>query len=369
MANNDSSAILVSAMRRFQRRLRLAAFTRYLTVASALALVVVDVIVLGSFQDLALVAAFTTSLAFAAVASVVLAILRTPSLPDTARIVDRTLRLQDRAVSALQFSRTTDPIARIVVEDAASRLEAVPLSRLPLSISMTARWLGASALIVSMAIVGVREGPRPDATIRSGSGVATTDPGGRPQNPQPRYGETGATTATNQGGGATVARSTPAGDAPQQLGASAQRGGPGTAEPSDRVAAEDPTDQNPTGPVSSSSQPDPRVAAAGSAPSSAQGRASGSATLNGPASAASGPGAAAAGAARRAGGGVRDGALVASGSRPAQAAPPPSTDRRTAAYAEAYARAEAAVPPERVPADLRSYVRAYFLAIRPGSNP
>ena len=368
MSNNNSSAVVVSALRRFQRRLRLAAFTRYLTVAIALALVAVDVIVLGSPPDAALVMAFTTSFAFAVVAAVALAILRTPSLPDTARIVDRRLLLQDRAVSALQFSGATDPIARIVVEEAASRLEIVPLSRLPLSIPMTARWLAASALLVSMAIVVSREG-LPGAAIPSGSGAAATDSGGRLQHPQTGRGNTGATVATNQRGGATTARSTPSGDAPQQPVTSAQRGAATNPGQSDRVTAQNPTDQNPAGAMSSSTRPDPRVAAAGNAASTAQGRARGSATLNAPASPASGPGAAAAGAAGRAGGGVRDGALVAGGTLPAQAASPPSTDRRTAAYAAAYARAEAAVPAERVPVDLRSYVRADFLAIRPGSNP
>jgi hypothetical protein len=235
---------------------------------------------------------------------------------------------------------------------------------------MTARWLVASALTVSIAIVVSRGGPLPGATIPAGSGVAATDPGGRPQSSQPRRGETVATATANQGGGGATARSTPSGDALQHPGASAQRGAATNSGQGDRVTPQNPADQHSADAISSSAQRESRVAAAGNDMSTGQGRrGSGSATLNAPAGAASGSGAATAGAAGRAGGGVRDGALVAGGSRQAQAALPASTDRRTATYAEAYARAEAAVPAERVPADLRSYVRAYFLAIRPGSNP
>jgi hypothetical protein len=366
MATNDAGTVLPSALRRFQRRLRLAAFIRHVTVASALALVVAGAVVLASPPDITILAVFTAAIALGVVAAVALAIVTTPSLHDTARIVDRELLLQDRAVSALQFSRTMDPIARLVVTDAAARLGAISVSRLPISIPAPARWLAVSALMVSVTIVVSRGGPAPDAITTPGSAGAAAAPSGRSPRAQPQRAGAGAT-ETPQQGGAAPAQSTPSRADARQPGAA--RGAAGDArERSKDVTGQEPADGSTPRADSPSRPSESRLAGTGNATSTEKAHQSGSATLNAPAGAASAPGAAAGGAAGRHGGGVRGGALLSAGPHQAQASPP-SVNRRTASYAEAYARAEAAVPAERVPAGLRSYVRAYFLAIRPGSNP
>ncbi len=368
MTPDDPTAAFATVLRRFQRRLRLGAFLRHVTITSAIVLVAIDVVVLAGRQGGAGVVAFGGAVLVAIVAAYGLAVRSVPSLSAAARIVDRELRLQDRTISALAFSSTTDPVASLVVADATARLQTLPVSRLPLAVPAWARWLAVSTFAVSALILVALARTTSDVSSLSDASMATSH--GRAAGDAARRTEGSATRSVPPGTGNILNDGRDTASAP-----SARAGIPeGPATTTGRRSAEAAADRsNSTAPERDAGNRtrDPLTppplrsgAATGLGASAAGGRAPGNAAQGSSSSlSAPGRGASAPAADRSAGGGAGGGALV-SESRATESRSATSASRRTAAYSAAGARAESATSTERVPARLRSYVRAYFLAIR-----
>ncbi len=365
MAPSDAT-VLKSALRRFQHRLRLMAFLRHLTVTCAIALGLFDILVMTArLQGIALRASAATA-ALAVLAAYALAVFKTPSLSATARIVDARFGLQDRAVSALQFAESADPIASLVVADAASRLKRMPVSRLPLTVPVTARWLAASVFLVSAVLLITTARSRPEIPVASQKAGTVGATSARSQRVAGRPVTPGAAAVAKDVTLATAATALPV---PGQRGrdsrssTAAENGGRGNADTSKDAAMD--SGQQTTGPA-----PQSRGGAARQANgfSGRVGRKGGSAPGSSvPGLSAGGPGGSAPSTDESAGGGgVGFGVVVSDRPGTARPASPLAGARRSAAFAAAYARAESATPADRVPRELRSYVRAYFLAIRQG---
>lgn len=371
MPPSDSNAVLGAALRRFRRRLRLVAFVRYVPVASAIALGLVNVLVIARPDIGVDPAVWAGSLVLAIVSAYGLAVLRTPSLSATARIVDRQLGLQDRATSALEFSPATDAISRLVIEDAAARLRTVPVARLPLSVPVSARWLAASAVAASALILLWAPGSTSDSYFLSDS-VSTTvarrtaaETAVRPEGSKAKPLMPGTVSVGNGGRRtARVSAAIPDVPPPQANNAAGHSAGSNTGR-SDSTTSKGEARASQQAPLALPPPSRSSAASGLSGRSAGDGRARGEAGRGSSSmQTASGRGAGAAATKESAGGGVGGGALVSV--KPGAAVSEPTTGhRQTADYALAYARAESAMPMEHVPPALRSYVRAYFLAIRP----
>jgi hypothetical protein len=363
MAPEDSRAQLTSALRRFQRRLRLREFVRVLPIAMAVALAAAAAAV---WFGTAALFALAISLVFAAAAAAGVAAVRTPSLERSAQIVDCELGLQDRTVSALQFSGMDDAISQLVVGDGASRLQRQPVTALAVSVPAFGRWAAIAAAALFAIVAVVHENSQPaQSGAHSGPGIAG-QAGLTQSRPPASPGRSAAQDAANQ---AEAPPDSATASAPRQtsrLGGPPRAGERSGANAADTLKPETDETVAATPPVS-------RAAGAG-APGAAQTEgagASGPARARSQTSASSPPqgagrGAGAAEGHQNSAGGVAGGEL-GENKAPTAAVVPPPVDRHSAAYATAYTRAEAATSAERIPAPLRAYVRAYFLAIRPPS--
>ena len=362
----------MAALQRFRRRLRLRAFVLHVPVATAIAMVV-DVALVATRHTDAVPSLLARSLVLAAVAAYVVTLFRTPSLSATARIVDRELGLQDRATSGLEFLGTMDTISRLVVADASSRLTAIPVSRLALTVPPPARWAIASTVAISMLLLvmpanstrksaadslvamAATAGPAVEgARGRSARmPVATSVPGAITQAAErelsvsalplsnrmadPRIG------ATADAAAHAIEATTVRNDATKTDVSGARHDAPAAAP-----------DHRTLGPGANSTNRAPgRAPAAEDATSAAFAR---------------GRGARAPSRAEASGGGVSNAALAGGGPGALRSTWAGINGRQSPAYAAAYARAEAATRSDRVPPNLRSYVRAYFVAIRPTSD-
>lgn len=374
MMSGHSVAAFMTTLRRFDRRLRLRTFLRYVPFAVAIA-IAMDA-AFASFVQIDSVAILVgSSLVLAVLAAYGLAVSRTASLSATARIVDRELKLQDRTTSALEFLHGTDAVSRLVVADATARLESLPVSSLPLTVSRSARWAAAltaiSALLVITMLSSSRHESRADA-ISFGSaspGRASADvDGGSARSSAVRR----ATSAASDSHESRVA--TPSSDlrAAPPGGAAAEATAQATAPNTGRRDVARSNEDAPSAEEATSAAPgptDPRSGSDSGANSRKDARANTPAgTTATSALLARGQGAKAPSTAHAGGGGIGGGAVVDTPAGIARSTWAGRSGRQSAAYAAAYARAEAALPTERIPVSLRSYVRAYFVAIRPSPH-
>lgn len=365
----------VGLLRRCQRRLRFVAFVRYLFISATMAIGCVEVgLLVAPFQNDSVIVFGVAGLAAAVAGAVVMSVLRAPTLRATAVALDERLRLEDRAVTALQVLAEPDPVARLVVRDAAAHITRLaPASVFPLRAPVGARWMaGGAALIPALVLLNIWAGTpvtlgRVDEGMASGTSSVAQSASAR------RGGSANRSADATSGAGPVPA---PAERASRQAedvsarrpdsgapGGSSQDGLPGPS--ASRYAA--------TARLGESS-PAPRDARADQADTAGGSRGDGSGA-GGPA----GRGEAGAGGLRGGGGrgigsavpGMAGGAGGVTGGRltdlPRVVAPPLAANDRVYAgqYNSAWALAQAAIAQERVPAALRAYVRNYFIAIRP----
>jgi len=336
-------------LRRCRRRQSLVAAVRYAGIALPIAIVSSEAMAFVARPGPATLAmAIASAVGLALAVALIAAMMRAPDLRQTAAALDARLRLQDRMVTALQVSNDDDPMARLVLRDAASRVAGLsPAQAFPLEppAHFRAMLAGAVSISVAFAIAGAAASPAWRIDRGSGAGAATTGAGqqgraSRPGTPQSAAGaeapvSSARSTSTPPAAPQHAARGTePAGGrdlgrTPSALKASGARGGSQASSTSaDREV------------------PESTVAAGASA------------TGRGAVGDAQGP--------IQAAGGVRGESLRAAASaRDASSGDSPLSPAYAARYRTASVRAQAAISQERVPAGLAAYVRHYFIAIRP----
>lgn len=368
--SGEPHAALLTALQRFRRRLRLRTFLGYVPAAAAIA-IAADVWVVALGRGDAVAPLLGGSLLIAIVAAYGGAVLRTPSIPATARIIDRELRLQDRATTALEFVRATDAVSRLVVTDAVCHLGPAAVSSVSLTMTTRNRWLAVSTVTVSALLlvtpwswtdkspvdlgpsttisplltsadVAGRSAPtRPTAasrlTVSSGDDPRMTGPSLNPPHAVPLAGDTAVAGRTTDGNALPIDPQASKQDATRALPSpGAARAGSGT-----------------------------RPTAGAAVDSTGDTRARGSAVRSTPYGApAAGLGATAPSGTETTGGGVGRGALIRGRSGDTPSKRVNTSNRQRAGSVPTSGRTEAATPAERVPYALRSYVRAYFLSIR-----
>jgi len=360
-----------AALKPFQRRLRRSMFIKRIPITCAFALAAFDVasLTLGPRPSVAILWCIG-ALAACVLSALAIAWIRTPSLSETARALDRHARLDDRAVTALQFASADDDVSRLVVGEAMARLETTPVTVLPFDVS--ARWgWGALGVLAASGLIVISLG-RPD--VRSSSlpefGASQAGPSAQAERANSRQGSargirTGdGTAATPERPDAlTAARRTNGNEDSGQSGAARAHAGNSRTE-SDTTAGD--RDQR----IQSGSSSRQRAEAGSTSRSTSDGERGGCGdTSRAAVLGAGGRGARGATRDSTSGGGVAGGALARDDAAPTGAASPVTTVLSTAGYRSAYARAEAALTRERVPPRFRSYVRDYFLAIRPRPSP
>jgi hypothetical protein len=374
-----TAGAFAAALRPFRRRLRLSVFARTLAVTGAVSFALLTVVVL-TVPPLrtAAVAAWSGALAAAVAAAWMVALVRTPSLAATAATLDRELRLHDGCVTALQFSASSDAMSSLVVQDALARLHGVPPARLPLRVRPAPYWLmtalAAVAALASVAgTMAEREAMAGDAReAPAGADAATGLRGGdsrRAADDRAAAAATDAVARESRPDHREVAAARPARTL-RDLQTRSSRATERTAKdvPSESADGAGVTDDAPD-----AGSGGPRTGDAARAPAVSPDRGERNGATNGGDRAAltngdfagAGRGGGGRGSARPGPGGVAGGAVLSSAARTSvvDAEAPDLADR--ASYRAAYARAEAALAREPVPAPLRDYVREYFRAIRP----
>ena len=183
---NDPSVTILTTVARCRVRMQLVAAARRAGITIPLAIVAVELFAGTSAVapgPLIAIAGGALALAIAALPS----ILRVPSIRTSAAAIDARLRLQDRTVTAVQLLDDADPMARLVVRDAATRLSMVSPGRVfpfeaPVHFrSAVAGALGATVLFVVMNAVRDQPVAPPDGSggIRS-AGAAQSGRMGKP---------------------------------------------------------------------------------------------------------------------------------------------------------------------------------------------
>jgi hypothetical protein len=140
----------------------------------------------------ALIAIAGGALALALAIAALPSILRVPGVRTIAAAIDARLRLQDRTVTAVQMLDDPDPMARLVVRDAATRLSMVSPGRVfpfeaPVHFrAALAGALGATVLFVVMTAVRGQRAAPPDGSdgIRSAGAAQSGRMGKPPSNAQ-----------------------------------------------------------------------------------------------------------------------------------------------------------------------------------------
>lgn len=369
MRSSQPARVFERALRPFRLRLRTAAFVRHVPAACIVALVMLDAALLVLRPGL-VAAALTcgAALTLAIVGAGIGALVTTPSLTDTARTIDGYFRLENRAVTALQFSDAPDPMSRLIVGDATRRLGGIPASRLPLGgAAPKLRWAAIATAAASVLLVYLTAG---------GTSVPLTESVG----PTAASGSAAAGQALSRSdagraagrGGAATRTSTSAQASPVPT----RRMGPGNAATTRDAAGESrgatpgTTPSAGTDTLDRAVQPDRAIGEARrslSASTSTSAPAAGGAG-DGQGSAADASGAGRGGrnvAARSAGsGGVAGGALLGDRTTGRSGEQETTVDMAGLTARAASARAEAALGDQRVPPRLRAYVRDYFVAVR-----
>jgi hypothetical protein len=337
-------------LRRCRRRLTAVAAVRYAGITVPIAIVSSEAMAFAARPGPAvLTVLITATIGLALAAALIAAMVGAPSLRGAAAAVDGRLRLQDRMVTALHVSNDHDPMARLVVRDAAARVAGLSPSQM-FALEQPAHFRAIVAGAVSL-------------SVAFAMAAAATSPAWRIERPR------GVGSAVT--GGAQQGRVSPRG--PQQPGASAV---PSPSAPRLNKAPQVAASQE----VARGTEPAVgcdlgRTPAGLKTGGSRGGSPSASASADRDLPGSTVPvGAAAAGRgavgetqdAIRAAGGVKGESLRPPVSA-ADATSPDSTLSSTyaARYRTASSRAQAAIAQERVPAGFGTYVRNYFIAIRP----
>ncbi len=325
-------------------------FTQALCLSGGVSLLIGEALVVGGAihnMVTAVAMAATAALLTAATATILLR----PGLREIAASIDARLDLQDRLVTALQFNAAVDPFSQLVVRDAHSRVASIrPSDAVPFALPRIIRATSAAAAIVSaVMIVATAEFPRwsPAGSTGFGSPGVTANaasaagPAGNAARQQPNP-AAGASIAADSGTEGSSPRQQPAADQREATTRSTPaRSLNEIASPSsggtERIERGSTSSGDTTSTNTDTNTSDDTGAAGGAASTSYEQR----------------------------GGGVANGARSA---RSTGTAAPPDDSTYRAAYQNGRAAAESAVGQDRVPADLRSYVRDYFVAIRPAGD-
>lgn len=367
---------LLENLVRCRARLRRVAFARHALVTGLGGIVAVEAFVrIARPAEPTLLVFAATLLAVAVGAAAALAHRQTPTLPQTAALLDSRLQLEDRVATALACLGQKDPVAGLVLRDACARLafdqrHVFPFTAPPRLRLMVAGYLIAEVLLGLHARSTSRPEVRPSDPFRTAADARPAT-GAPPASATQALATaavsvaTGNEPATDRGGSAPTAAGAGATAAPT---ISRDGDGPSGREHVPRVAAP------PAPPAGSPAGLDPARREANSraeAPDAESGPPARRATPSRSRRNGAAPrGAGAAGAGGGAGGGRGGGAggrAGAAGNAAGQL--PPAEAGIEAPYALAWVRAEAALGQSRVPDDLRAAVKNYFLSLRARSRP
>lgn len=169
---------VVSYVRRCRVRLRLLAFLHAAVGLVGLAMAVATAwIVFGRDAGAPAWAVFAGCTAAALAGAALVAWNTAPTLTRTAGLIDERLRLQDRTAAAIQLAAHTDPVSRLVVRDAARRLQAVaPAEMFRLRLGWQAA-VAASATATALLAAAMNLTWAPGASAPVGAGAATSGMG------------------------------------------------------------------------------------------------------------------------------------------------------------------------------------------------
>jgi hypothetical protein len=375
---DNSVALLMWHLGRVRRRLTAIALARYGAIIASLCIVAGEAAFMavpagsGGRPYWALSAALAT-----AVACVTAVVLRSPTLAATATIVDRRWNLLDRATTALELADQSDTVSNLVLADAVARLAEhsphelryEPVHRLPAAVTVV------GVVSILLLIRGGSTNTVPSASRPaegSGPGV-TAAPSGRPR--QERAQAQAATTASRSTG-AVASRQA---DVSQPEGPRERAGEVGAGEPVQRLTSGEtgaPHEGNtPASGVralaghTDAARPEPGAGISrGAGPGGDRDAPSAEQRSSGASGSGRGGSSRAEAEAARVAGGAQGGQLRGSAAGPGSAAPGGSAGF-AARYRSAAKQVESAIEQERIPAQRRTYVRDYFLAIRPVEQP
>jgi hypothetical protein len=210
----DPSATVLTTVARCRVRMQLVAAARRAGITIPLAIVAVELFALTSAAAPGqLVAIAGGALALAVALAALPSVLRVPSVRTSAAAIDTRLRLQDRTVTAVQMLDAADPMARLVVRDAAKRLSSVSPGRVfpfepPLHFrAALAGALGATVLFVVMTASRGQAGTPPDVSdgIRSAGAAQSGRMGKPPSSAQVAEGAAPSAVAQSQASSPTPA--------------------------------------------------------------------------------------------------------------------------------------------------------------------
>lgn len=291
-----------------------------------------------------------------------------PSVGQTAALIDRTQRLEDSVVAALQVNGTMKPLAPLIVRQAIARVAHVD-ARDVVRVQLRRPAVTFAAGMVAVLLAAFIHRPDAAATGMAGAGVAGAGTSRVGAGERPTQAE--AVDAAAAGGGQTAPMNRPDAPASTRPGSSGTRTGDSTTRepaPSPEGAERPAIPARGSGRTASAASTSQGSAARG--PAAAAAAAGGSAVNPGGAGTASGHapsgfgagGASDAASTRGAGsGGVRGGALLAGG---AGRAPSAARDAANTPPGEERSDEETAAWRDGVPPELRSYVRNYFRLVR-----
>lgn len=327
------SAVVASVLARGRRRMILARVWRDASIATPIAAVLAELIVLLGGRAIPTVS-LRWSLAVAAAtialtAAVIRALIAPPTLNEVASTIDRRLGLGERLTTAAQVLGQDDGFAQLVERDAAARLtrfrpaRALPFETPRAALAMTLVAVAVPALFLAGAWIYEGDWNRGLSTLSSRIGLEIPSP------------------ATDDAAAVTSAATPQAGSRPAQSEEARRSGVELQPRAPESGGASAPRQTQ----TSSPSQSTPESGARDSAGASTVGRQSPGATADA--------------------GGVAAGSLASSA-----AATPAKAERDEAAptYRSAWSRAQSAVAVDRVPADRRLLVKRYFSAIRPSES-
>jgi len=367
---NDPATTLIESLRRLRRRAIMVQATRHSLITVPAGIVAASMLAAisgGDAQRIFGLVGFAT--AAGAVAGILAALLRAPTMQAVAMLVDRRLHLENRATAALQFVADSDPVARLVVRDGAERLEACRgADAFAVELPKHSRWLLASAIVAPLLLGAVDvsrplgdrgpSGPGGGATAGSarsaaGAGAATADARDAAAAPGESVQKAGAVTPAD----ATDA-ATPPVNASLDPSSRSESALPSPASADQRGAGDPRTTQDAASTANHTADASGALAASAAASRGASGTATGAAAPGGASTAAG------ASEMRQSGGGVAGGSLTKASNTPAGNPEPTFTQAELARYRGSWDRAQAALGDARIPADQRPYVKAYFDAIR-----
>ena len=374
--------VLLRQVTRCRRRLRWLLFVRHASVAVSMSAVAAAVIVVLRADRANAIAWLGGALVLGVAGAACAAAWRAPGQRSTAAALDNELQLEDRVATALQFLSHDDPVAGLIVRDATARVaDIVPAQVFRLDVRVTRRvlLLPAAAAVLAVALALVPEARRGAAAARSG-GVSIGTGAARLVSAS-RDGEKHESAPQPSPLATSVAASGDKTDAVQRT--SAEREGAESRPPSDTDAetafltegSPEPSPEFARRPIATDRTP----AEAGSGGEDSHGSGGGAATTErrviDPGAPASRTGAGSIGGSgiapidpqERNGGGIRGGVGsrdFVDGQQIRRAMEPPYA----AHYRAAWARVQGSFGRNNVPPSLRTYLRDYFVAIRPSER-